>query len=797
MEKEHPYRDEQQEGYCAEDTIFDLLDEPSDDKLPQSPYAAPQMQDASAEQQDALSPKSPPASKKEKKEKQPKNVKPKKPRVHRSLKSRLGSLLFSLLLVGTATLCVYLAAATANDDLWLDLDQIPYKTSTILYAKNTEGEWEEYSTLPCTQNKIYVDGSAITDDLRHAFVAVEDQDFYRHHGVNLKRTAFAVFNETVHAVTGKYPGGVKQGASTIDQQLIKNLTREDEATGAMGYLRKVKEIYRAYKLDAKYDKDVILNAYLNTISFTDNTAGVEAAALKIFGCHASELTLAQSASLAAITRSPARYNPETHPEEHLARRNYVLGQMLEEKYITQQQHDDAVAQPLVTTGNGDPLIDKTPTDWFTDLVMEEVITDLAREKSISRTEASRLLYNGGLRIYTTVVPALQTAMSKTLESGALYPQPTVTITKPLTDQDEAPILDENGVQQIGEVAVTPQAAMVSLNYQGEICAVAGGLGKKTTSRSYDRATMAVRQVGSTMKPIGAYALALQNDKINWSSAFLDTAVKKIKDETTGEKIDWPRNFSKTYSQENILVADALARSINTIAVRVGEKAGIGNIYRFTTGQLGITSFIRKDKAAAPMVLGASTYGVSPLQMAAAYSMFGNGGSYTTPHCYTSVQRATGIELIRPEIETKQVLDSDTAYIMNRLLKGVMSGEGTAAGYSVAGPMESIGKTGTTSDDRDHWFIGLTPYYVTASWYGYDDNLSLAVNYRAHPPTLAWRTVMLAAQTNLPDIAFPTDDTVVEKQYCTVSGALAGPNCPAATGYYKADALPADTCPVHG
>ncbi|MEG1931640.1 MAG: transglycosylase domain-containing protein, partial [Pygmaiobacter sp.] len=485
--KQHPYRDEEH-PYSAEDDIFTLLD--SEDETEESDIHA-------------VPPSASHRSKKPTREKVHKPPKTKKAKRHRSFKARILSFLFALLLLCTAVLGVYLVAATRNDELWLDLDQIPYKTETILYAKSEDSEdWEEYSRLRCTQNKRYVPAEEIPKQLGEAFIAVEDQSFYRHSGVNLPRTVLAMVNEAVHALTGRYPSGVKMGASTIDQQLIKNLTWDDDANGLSGYLRKAKEIYRAYKLDAKYDKDEILTAYLNTISFTDNTAGVEAAAQKIFGCPANDLTLPQCASLAAITRSPARYDPEKNPDKHTERRNYVLGAMLKEHFITQEEHDAAVATPLETTGAADPKRDAAPTDWFTDLVMEQVTGDLAAEYHIPRSEATQLLYNGGLRIYTTVVPCLQEAMSDTLKSASVYPRPKETVIKALTAEDGTPILDDGGDPVLGEVTVRPEAGMVSLNYSGEICAVAGALGEKTTSRSYDRATMAVRQVGSTMKPIG-------------------------------------------------------------------------------------------------------------------------------------------------------------------------------------------------------------------------------------------------------------------------------------------------------
>ncbi|MDD2993625.1 MAG: transglycosylase domain-containing protein [Pygmaiobacter sp.] len=723
------------------------------------------------------------------------------PRRRLTWKGRLVAALAVLLVALVGGFTVYLQLATRNDDLWLDLSQIPYKDATIIYAREEGGDWQQYAVLPCTQNKEYVPGDALPRYLKGAFVAVEDKDFYKHHGINVLRTGYAMVNELVHLVTGSYLGGdngMKVGASTIDQQLVKNLLRDDEDEGLSGYLRKLREIVRAVKLDATYDKDTILSAYLNTISFTDNTAGVQAAARKLFNTTVDQLTVAQAASLAAITRSPARYNPVTQPEQHLQRRNYVLSQMLEEKYITQAQYDEAVTQPVVISGTGvDPERDNTPTSYFTDALMEDVISDLTAQRGVSRAEATRLLYDGGLRIYATVVPSLQSAMEQVMTSASVYPRPGVTVTKALEDENGEPVLDEDGNLVIGPVTVRPQAAMVSLNYSGEVCAVVGGLGTKEVSRGFNRATQAERQVGSTMKPIGPYVLALQQNKITWSSMFLDAPVREVIDDSSGQQKDWPRNFSGSYSKKELTVADALARSINTVAVQVGEKVGVGNIYRFTRNQLGITSFQDQDKDSGPMILGSSTTGVTPLQMAGAYSVFGSGGNFTTPHSYTSACKGDGTVIVAPRVATKQVIDPDTAYIMNRLLAGVMQGAGTASGYGVNDGMDSVGKTGTTSDNRDHWFIGLTPYYVTASWYGYDDNLPLAVNYSAHPPTLGWRNVMRLAQAGLTAKQFPVDTTVQQLEYCTETGLAAGPNCPHKTGYYKAGHGPGEICNQHG
>ena len=737
----------------------------------------------------------PRALKEKKVRRKPKPEKENKKKSHRWIWA-MAALLCCFALICSAVLGVYLVNATKNDFLWLDLDQLPHRDATILYAQNrTTGEWEEYARLEATQQKKWVPLSEIPEDMQNAFVAIEDRDFYEHHGVSWKRTAFAVLNEVKKMITGTYFGGedgIKQGASTITQQLVKNLTRDEESGGVDGYFRKVREIWRALRLDATYEKDQILEAYLNVISFTGNTAGVEAESVKLFGKSASELSLAQCASIAAITKNPTRYDPVSNPDNHLSRRNYILYEMWQQGYITEEEYASASAEPIGLSPGNLPVNETPVTSYFTDQVLSDVSAALREEYGLNGTEVTNLLYNGGLRIYTTVDPELQADMEKAMQYGNFFPQNGLGVktTAYVYDEDGNRVLDESGQPVTEEVIEYPQAAMVSVDYEGRLCAVVGGLGEKEVSRGFNRGTDALRQVGSTMKPIGAYALALQEDKITWSTPFLDAPVRQIEDENTGEMKDWPANFSKTYSEKNLLVADALAQSINTVAVRVGELAGVDNIYRFVTQQLEISSFTEEDKDSGPMILGSSTYGVTPYELAGAYMMFGNGGTFTTLHSYESVQTGYGREILTPELETKQVLDSDTAYVMNRLLREVMEGNGTAAGYSVGGSMDSVGKTGTSSDNRDYWFVGLTPYYVTATWYGYDSGFSLNTSAGTHAPTSAWRYAMRQAQSGLETKEFPVDPSVVEEEYCLSSGGVATANCPrTATGYYQADNLP--------
>lgn len=716
--------------------------------------------------------------------------KPKKPK--KSFGKRLLQIFLILMALSILFTVVMLYQTTKYDNLWLNLDQVPYKNATILYYENKQtGEQIEFDRIENTAQLEYVDGSQIPDNLRNAFIATEDQQFYKHGGVNFVRTVYAGVNEVIHIVTGKYISGKKIGASTIDQQLVKNLTRDEENSKLAGYLRKIREIYRALKLDNEYEKDEILNAYMNVISFTGNTVGVQAEAKKLFNKPVSQLTLVQCASIAGITRSPKTYDPVANPDKNKERRDFILSEMLAEKMITQQEYDEAINAPLNLNYQGEEKYEEPVKNYFTDMVMQNVKSSLMKEKNLSEPEARNLIYNGGLRINTTVVPELQTQMEYYMSAkSGVYP--TLKVQKPQLNDDNTIKKDSNGNIVYSDEMMTPQAAMISLSYDGGVSAVVGGLGEKEGNLVTNRATStsAARQVGSTMKAIAPYTLAIEKNKINWSTSIMDSPVKQIKDEATNEKRDWPVNFDKTYAEKEILVNEAFAESINTVAVRVGQKVGLIPMYKFVRYDLGISTFTFKDLDYGPLVLGSSTHGITPQDMAMSFAMFGNGGKKPTVHSFTSVKNAVDDTFIEVKLKETQVIDSSTAYIMNRLMKGVMTGSGTASGYSVPGQMDSVGKTGTSSNNIDHWFVGLTPYYVTASWYGYDVGTPLSVNYQSHPAILSWQKVMSAAQKNLPAIQFPVDNSVVEKSYCTGNGKAATSDCRSAVGYYKPDNLPA-------
>ena len=690
--------------------------------------------------------------------------------------------------VAAVWLASYLVDATKEDDRFLNLNDVKLAYTTILYAEDpaNPGQYVEYHRLRNdTENRVWVDLDKIPQDVIDAFIAIEDKDFYNHKGINIKRTIAAAINE----YTPIKLFSSRQGASTITQQLVKNLTEDMDVEGMGGLFRKLREIFRAWTLEKNYSKDMILEAYLNTLRLSGQLGGVQAGANVYFDKDIGDVTLAQAASIAAITNAPTYYSPIANPENNVERRDYILYLMLENEMITQEEYDEAIAEELVVVTDHETVASSDTTSYFTDMVIDQVIADLQTELGMTAGEATSYIYSGGLRIYTTVNPIIQKAMEEEfVTDGETFGG---------TNYKETVVKDEaTGEQRI----IYPQAAMATIDYDGKIVGVVGGLGEKTADRSLNRAVDSVRPVGSTMKPIGAYAPAIDMGYINYSTGLPDMPFKKIKDPKTEEERDWPRNYvgEGIYEEINIPVVHAIERSLNTIAVWAVDMLGPENAYDFLTNTLNISSLVPADIDHGPMALGSLSYGISPLEMAAAYAMFGNGGVYTTPYCYTTVETAQGDIILEKQVTTVQAISKDTAYIMNRALRQVIVGErGTASGVGGPNRMESVGKTGTTSDDMDHWFIGLTPYYCSAGWWGYDEQIPLTVNYRKHPPTLAWKNVMNIAQADLEYKNFPTSSSVITLTYCKDTGDLATESCPnQATGYYTEDNKPATTCYMH-
>lgn len=702
--------------------------------------------------------------------------------------------------VAAVAVSLYVVKETQGDSDLLDLTQLELAYTTIIYSQqiNDQGqpEWVEYQRLQSPEeNRIWKPLNEISPYIQHAFVAVEDENFYTHPGFSFKRTVLAAINEVFRKLTGSYLTGSQLGASTIEQQLIKNITGEDESSGIEGYARKVKEIFRAIALDNRFSKEEILEAYLNTIGLTGNTAGVEAGANQYFGKSAADVTIAEAASIAAITKNPSRFNPYTNPEEHLKRRDDIILFMQQQGYITQAEAEAAWATPLnlVEKTTDENAAVQTDYSWFTDYLIEEVIADLVEANPLNRDDwnreaASDYLHNGGLRIYATVDPEVQSVMENVWLEGKYWePMPIENYDDP-NDPDDTPR------------TITTQAAGVVINYKGELVGVAGGLGQKTENRGFNRGTGMTRQVGSTMKAVAAYPLGIDMDLINYSSVLMDDYFP-IPDGKGGTRTDWPSNWSGRYSHSMTTVYEALKQSLNTVAVRVGDWVTPRTMFEFARETLGITTLDENsDIDLAPMVLGATTTGLSPYELAGAYMMYGDGGRMTSLHSYTSVRDYQGNEILEKDIVTTQAIGEDTAYIMNRLLHSVLFDRGGTA-YGIhpdANVMDSIGKTGTTNDNKDVWFVGLTPKYVMATWYGYDENEPMDDynNYyiyknkgsqKGHPGASAFAEVMDTIQADLSEeeiVEWEKPDSVEIGAFCTISGDIPTDGCPRGTGYYK-------------
>lgn len=790
----------------------------------------------------------------------PKNKK--KPKKRRSIIGMIFSFIGCMLClcimaasVGGVLLSMYIVQVTADDAETLDLDNQKNRQTSIVYDINGN----EYASLSRNENRIWRELSAMPENLQNAVIAIEDKNFRTEPGINLKGTIGAALN----AFTGNRIWGTNRGASTLEQQLIKNLTGDNEQDN----MRKVREIFRALGLDNKYSKETILEAYLNTIPLTGIIHGMEAGSIEYFGKHVEDLTLAECATLASITKNPTKYNPATNPEELVKRRNHVLYEMYTQGYITEAEFNAAKAETVTLTEKTSTTENATRSSsnsWFTDALYTQLLSQLQEDLNYTADEAKELIFSGGLRIYSTVDPKVQEGVEKTMYNEddlipALWHEEPVCLRDypadssswdevqyddatglPITKdgyavygQEAIPVYaDEEGTTLKMGTSTDPdypndttvylcvyekvrtQAAMAIVDYSGNILGIGGGIGEKKYDLGFNRAT-SPHQTGSTMKPIGAYALALDYKLINYSSQILDSPYysaedkKVLKDQYIGvmspfseaaqSRSDvwraWPTNYGGVGGQGNpMLVYDALQQSYNTVAVWVGDMVGVDYLYNFVHDTLEC-SYINaeNDMDLGPLVLGSQSSGLTVVQLAGAYTMF-NTGTFTTPHYYTEITDYQGNMILdnNKYINTTQAISADTAYIMNRMMWNVLhSRKGTAYGKAPDGEMDSVAKTGTTSNYKDYTFAGLTPYYVTAIWWGCDrptemDTLGKA-GRNASPIQYAWKALMENLQADLPVKEFAKGENVVEKHFDTSTGAIISNG--GSVGYYTEDNLP--------
>jgi len=691
----------------------------------------------------------------------------------------IGKIIGTILLVGVLTVLIFscIFVKYVRDDLEPQADFSiekfsPDQTSTIYYTDPTSGQNVALQQLYGSENRTWVAYKDIPKNLKFACIAIEDKRFLEHQGVDWLRTLKATFN----MVAG---GDSTYGASTITQQLIKNLTNDKEVT----VRRKLLEIVRALAFEKKHSKDEILEWYLNTIYLGEGCYGVQSASQVYFGKDVSELSLAECASLIGITNNPSIYDPYINPEKNKTRELTILGAMLDQGYILdQKEYSEAVAQKLVfvnNSGKKSASADSGYYSYFVDQVIRDVISDLCAKTGYSETFVGQMVRSGGYSIYCTLDPNVQAAVDE------VY-------------QDLSNIPKTKSTQQL-------QSGMVIIdNETGNVVAMAGGVGKKEGSLTLNRATQSYLSPGSTIKPITVYGPALDKGIVTPATVYDDTPYQ------FSEKSGWPKNTDSTY-RGLVSVNTAVSLSINTVAVKVAADLTPQYCYDFAKNKMGLSTLVDNeiigdqtysDIDLAPMALGGLTKGVTVEDMAAAYAVFADKGTYRKPRTYTKVVDSSGKTVLDNTQTTVNAMSEKAAWYMTYMLENaVESGTGTAA--QIEG-MAVAGKTGTTTSDKDRWFCGYTPYYTGAVWCGYDDPEEVVLtDSDTNPSAYLWQKVMASVHKNLKSETFwkPTD--IVECSYCRDSGLLATSACQEdprgsqiVTGYLALEDVPQNYCNVH-
>ena len=624
----------------------------------------------------------------------------------------LGTVLLILLVAGMMFACVfaYYVKTCLTPNLDLSLADFKLNESSTIWYQDAAGEWRELANLSGREKRIWVDYEDIPWYMEKAVVAIEDKRFYEHKGVDWYRTAGA-FVEMFARMETSY------GGSTITQQLIKNLTGEDEVT----IQRKLTEIFGALELEKKYDKREIMEWYLNAVYFGEGCWGVQTAAQTYFGKDVSDLTMAECAAIVGITNLPTYYDPFYNEDNNKARQETILREMYQQGYIDHEQYVQAVNEELnFMHGSGEEYTQEIMS-YYTEMVIDDVTNDLMKLKGIGRDTARTLLYNGGYQIYSCLDTSVQANVD------AVY-----------TNLNSIPYT--NSAQQL-------QSAIVVMNpYDGRILAISGGVGEKTINFGLNRATGTYRSPGSSIKPIASYGPAVDLGLITPDTLVDDSAFISLKGTSWYPHNDDGQNYGV------VTIMSALQYSLNTVAAQIVDKLPMGpqTSYDYLTTRLGVTSLVPADCDYAPMALGQLTNGITVREMAQAYCAFVNDGIFTYGRSYSMVTDSEGDVVIDNSPSTIQAFKPNTAYTMTYLMQnGVEHGTGTeAALWSV--PV--AGKTGTSGDYKDRWFVGCTPYYVAAVWTGYD--IPEIIRVGGNPAAQLWRKVMAPVHEGLPWTAFP-------------------------------------------
>ena len=744
------------------------------------------------------------------------------------------TLLVLILVVIAATMVGFAYHAKTQIDKLPDISRVNISPSGF-QTKVVDSNGKVLTTLAAKgANRDYEPLSKIPKDLQHAFIAIEDARFYQHNGVDLRGIIRAAFSGLANG------GHFSQGASTITQQLLKNnffSTWTDENTFKDKLDRKIQEQYLAVQLEKVTSKEEILENYLNTINLGQNTLGVEAASQRYFNKNVSDLNLSECAVIAGITQNPTRYNPITHPKNNAVRRETVLKNMLDQGYITEKEYQTAMDDDVysrIATVNADH--GDTATSYFIDALTDQVVGDMMKELGISQTEAYMKLYTGGLTIHATQNARIQKIVDSEINRKSNYADGTkysmsfsLTVekdngtTKNYSEQtmlkyyrkhDENYTLNFNTKKEAekayeaykkqmtadGKVpsggenvtyTIQPQAAMTIIDQRtGQVKAISGGRGKKTGSRTLNRATDITRQPGSTFKILAAFAPAIDAGGMTLASVEDDAPMTY----QNGKEL---KNYKNRY-RGFTTIREAITNSINVVTVKTLTDIGTGLGYQYVK-DFGITTLEEGDNNQA-LALGGLTKGVKNIELTAAYATIANGGYYRRPVFYTTVEDKAGkIILNTTNDKGHRVLKKSTAWLLTSAMKDVMTkGTGVKADFS---GMTLAGKSGTTTKNRDTLFAGYSPYYTCVIWGGYDDNSPQ--DETGYSKTI-WKAVMQRVHKSKKNFDFERPAGIVTAAVCKKSGKLPEENvCDndprgnmVYTEFFTTETVPTETCDHH-
>ena len=700
----------------------------------------------------------------------------------------IGTILLVAVTTG-AIMCCFAAVYIQNTILpqaQLDLNDFTLNENSVMYYQDDNGQYQELGQVLSDTSSQWVDFEEIPQDLKDAAVAIEDRRFYTHHGVDWWRTA--------QAVVSMFTGGDIQGGSTITQQLIKNLTDENDVT----VKRKVTEIFRALYADETYGKDTVLLYYLNIIPLGAGCEGVGAAAETYFGKSVSELSLAECASLIAITNNPSRYGPYslarvansegemwTAVQWNKYRQELILHEMLDQGYITQEEHDQAVAEELQFVGVNADDTGETSVEtgeiysWYEEAVISDVREALKEQYDYSDQVVSLMLAKGGLRIYTCIDPEVQA------QAEAIY-------------EDESNLNYHSSSGQRLQSAIT-----IIDNETGDIAAIVGRIGEKTINRGFNLATDAQRQPGSSIKPLTVYAPAVDMGLISPITVMPDYPYQVL------DGSAWPVNVDGRYRGQTT-VLEAVKQSFNTVAVRVlADLVTPAKAFEYGTQRFHLPLISEEtingqtvsDIAIAPLSLGGLSMGVSTRDMATAFATFPNDGVYREARTFTRVEDADGNVLLDNTREEEQVIKDTTAYYMNNMLTQVVVGEHGGGYEARISGMTVAGKTGTTDTKDNRWFVGYTPYYTAAVWVGFETPARVPAS--GNPAAQMFQKVMAPIHSGLENQSFTQPSGLTQVSYCLDCGGEATSACQSdprgnrvATAYVFAEDRPSTVCTCH-